>query len=167
MPGTLISGQTFTLRVKEVQQNADRFPSSGTGETTYCHYITLADELGEEFPSQLCGPLPTMNHCAKGDTVKVIMKSQTRGRYNIETITVQPKTPQPVKQPLSANYSQNKPIDQVPEIANPNVAGKAATIALQSSVSYFQNRAPLNPENPHVPILALADHFYTFLTSKG
>lgn len=160
----LILNQFFTFVVKSIQHAADSFQKKGSG-VSYCHYLVLADETGEEYPSQICNDYTTLNHCKEGDMVRVKMKTFSRNRYTIESIDVTGHAPVThTPPPTTATASSPKP--NVTPDSNPNVAGKATSIALNASVAFFANRPNSNEKAPQVEILALAEHFFNFLTGK-
>jgi hypothetical protein len=158
--GTLIAGQWFTLTVAAIEQNADSFNKS-SGGTSHCHYFTLKDEEGGEYDCQICNDFIEQNYCKVGDVVRVKVKIFAKGRHTLESITVAVAANSTgAQQPAPASTGKSSPV------SNPNVAGKASSIALSLAVTYHQNRPAAGTSEPSDSIITMANKFFKFLTEK-
>ena len=160
----LMNGQTYTLRVKFIKDAADQFQNKATGDVTYCHFITLVDELQEFYECQVCNTNSTQNFCSLNDTVKVKIKAFTKDRYTLEDISVVNKYNAPDH--ATVVTSANVHVPAMPSQGNPQLAGKASTLALNSAVTFYQNRG-LGEGDHATTVLTMAEKFYQFLISKG
>jgi hypothetical protein len=166
----LVKGQYYTLRVIGVQNAADSFTKGGTGGTAYCHFITLIDDTGEVYHSQIVNDYETQNQCKVNDNVRVKIKTLTKDRYTLEDVSVV-VTPSP---PSSSTYAPDNSHNTsatgtktVTTVTNPQLAGKASSIALHEAVAFYGSRpVPNESADPSPAIIKLAESFYKFLLSK-
>jgi hypothetical protein len=161
----LMIGQTYQFIVKSIQSNADNFEKrDGTGKS-YCHYFVMKSDDGFECDCQICDSNEMQNYCSIGDIVKIKIKQFSRNRYTLESISIDKSFANP-KQSTSANDS-NPPAPTTPSL-NPQVAGKASSVALNAAISFYSNRAlpDIFIDNPSGAITEIADDFYKFLISK-
>lgn len=171
----LINGQTYMLGVKNITPAADHF-TPREGGLKFCHYFDLVDEHGEVYPFQICDEKDMQSYCTQGDTVKVKVKTYTKGRYTTESIIVvspanavskPPATmtefaKEVTKFPVPPTYEMPAEVRQQVLAVAPSSNG---AVALECSVKFYSNNPVADVNNPSKSIIDLAKEFHKFLQS--
>lgn len=145
----LVDGQTYKLTVKSVTAAAAfKVDTNDANKRYFFHQFILTDEFGIEFVTQMSDLNPTQAYATKGDMIEVLVKSFTKGIYNVKYV----RTVSVAKQALQGAKS-----------LNPQVIGSAAAVALGYAVEFYRY-TELKDGNT---VLAKADEYFEWLTNKA
>lgn len=134
----LASNQVFTLKVSSIENAAQQFPKNGTGETIYCHFYTLEDEFGEQYPCQMCNEYPAQQICEVGQLVKAQVKTFTKNRYTLSALTVIDIVG--MQKELKRLSESDKPVGEpIKTLPNPNIAGTILDRSMAYAMQYYKD----------------------------
>lgn len=157
----LTEGKEFNIKIVELKENQDNFPSKATGGTKYCHFIKASyDDFPEPVDFQWCKDQDTVTEFKVGDTIKIKAGAYVSSK-NRQSITFISKAPpiglkEKLEEEIKQVVNPNKQIDKHREClseSDPQVMGRLWSISMGHAIQYYKDRKDATEEK----VLAFAD----------
>lgn len=162
----LVKGNRYQMIVDDIIDNASRFESSRDRVTMYCHTISLRDENGYIYPSQLCTKTENNGICKRGDLIEFEISAYTKEVYSLTKVSRVATDPD---RNLIDKIKESGPIrPSFEKIVNPNISGTAVQAAIHEAIYFLCHRPniPLDNAPEKAEIFQLADEIYAWYESK-
>ena len=166
----LTDGLRYTATVLDVKQAAATFPKSGTGETMYCHQLTLkVDQYSNDHAAQWCNSNPQVTEFKVGDDIAIIAAKYNVGKGN-QTVKFEKVVRTSAQKIASQAISKTQLPPEIPVKEfkdpgqvnpNPMVHGTIWATCLFNAVTFHKHRRGSTTQN----VMDTADEFFQHFQS--